>query len=119
MTRPSRHENPGQRTDEGGRSGVDTAHGSDSEIPAREAGFEALLRWPGKVAGMEIERETILQAGISFAAVLLFIAATVVIGTTFRTNGNISGTGGLAIIGAIAFFIVLMTGVGFWLAYQE
>jgi len=68
---------------------------------------------------MEIERETVVEAAISFGAVFLFIAAVVVAGMQFRTNGNITETGGLAMLGAIGLFVVVMTAVGFWLARQE
>jgi len=68
---------------------------------------------------MDIERETIVEAGVSFAAVLVFIVAVYLVGTMYRTNGNIDPTGGLAVLGAIVFFVFLMTGIGVYFAYQE
>lgn len=68
---------------------------------------------------MDIERDTVVEAGVSVAAVFAFIAAVVVVGTTYRTNGDITGTGGLAILGAIVFFIALMTVVGYWFATKS
>lgn len=65
---------------------------------------------------MDIERETVVEAGVSVAAVFAFIAAVVAVGLTYRTNGDITGTGGLAILGAMGFFIALMTAVGYWFA---
>jgi hypothetical protein len=68
---------------------------------------------------MDIERETVVEAGVSFVAVLVFIAAVVFVGMNFRSNGDIDPTGGLAILGAIVLFVLVMTGIGFYFAYQE
>ncbi|WP_336001539.1 DUF7472 family protein [Halorientalis halophila] len=68
---------------------------------------------------MNIERETVVEAGVSLAAVLVFIAALVVVGSTFGTNGDLSGTGGLAVIASVGLFIVVMTAVGYWLSFRE
>lgn len=68
---------------------------------------------------MNVERETIVEAGISLASVGVFIVAVLAVGTTFRTNGHISGTGGLAILGAIVLFVLVMGAVGYWLASRE
>ena len=73
-----------------------------------------------KAAHMNIERETVVEAGVSFAAVLVFIATVVAVGMTFGTDGgNLSGTGGLAVLGAVGLFIVVMTLVGYWLSFRE
>ncbi|MFB6083363.1 MAG: hypothetical protein ABEJ94_03865 [Halorientalis sp.] len=68
---------------------------------------------------MDIERETVVEAGVSFAAVLVFVAAVVVVGMIFGTDGSLTGTGGLAVLGAVALFVVVMTLVGYWLSFQE
>lgn len=68
---------------------------------------------------MEIERETVVEAAVSFAAVLVFIGAVALVGMQFQTNGGISETGGLAIVGTIVIFVVLMAGVGVWFASKE
>jgi hypothetical protein len=68
---------------------------------------------------MDIERETVVEAGVSFAAVLVFIAAVAVVGTTFGTDNGLSGTGGLAVLGAVVLFVVVMTLVGYWLSFRE
>lgn len=67
---------------------------------------------------MDIQRETVVQAGVSFAAVFVFIGAVVYVGTSFRANGTITPDGGLAILGAIVLFMVVMSAVGYWLAGQ-
>lgn len=68
---------------------------------------------------MNIERETVVEAGISLVSVAVFIVAVLAVGTTFRTNGHLSGTGGLGILGAIVLFVLVMGAVGFWLASNE
>lgn len=68
---------------------------------------------------MEIERETVVEAAISFGAVVLFIVAVALVGIMFRTDNALSKTGGLAMVGAIVLFVVVMAGVGFWLAEEE
>jgi hypothetical protein len=68
---------------------------------------------------MDIQRETVVEAGISTAAVLVFIAAVVGVGVSFEANGSLSETGGLAILGAIGLFVFVISGIGVWLAYQE
>jgi len=82
-------------------------------------GIEAFLHGPGKPAAMDIERETVVEAGVSFVAVAVFVAAVLVVGSNFRTNGNISGTGGLAMVGAVVLFVLVMTVVGLYFASQE
>jgi len=68
---------------------------------------------------MPIDRETILQVLVSTAAVALFIGAAVVVTETYSTNGNITGQGGIAMVGAIVVFIVAMAGAGLWLERQD
>ena len=81
--------------------------------------FEAILHGPEEAADMEIERETVVEAAVSFAAVFVFIGAVVAVGMQFRTNGNLSATGGLAMLGAIGLFVVVMMLLGLWFASQE
>jgi hypothetical protein len=107
-------------------SGVRPVETSVPEVPkplagtgAADPGFEALLHRPGIPADMDIERETVVEASVSFVAVLVFIGAVVAVGSTYRTNGHLSRTGGLAIVGAVVLFILVMTGVGLWFANQQ
>lgn len=82
---------------------------------------EGLLRAPGRPQGMEIERETLLEAGISIAAVGLFVFVMMGIGTTFgnSTGEDLHGTGALALIAAIVAFILVMAVVGLYLDRQD
>ena len=68
---------------------------------------------------MDIERETLLQITVATVGVATFIAAAVFVGSTYATNGDLSAQGGIAIIGAIGIFIVVMTAAGLWLERQE
>lgn len=65
---------------------------------------------------MDLDRETAIEVAVSVTAVLLFVALLLWIGRTYGA-GSFSSTGGLALVGAIVFFIVAMTGVGIALAY--
>lgn len=68
---------------------------------------------------MEIERETLVQIAISTVAFVTFVAAAVVVSTTYATDGTLSQQGGVALIGAIGLFVVVMLGAGLWLERQE
>lgn len=64
---------------------------------------------------MSLDRETVYQVLVSLAVVGLFIGAAVVVTETFSVNGNISPTGGFALVGVIVMFILVMAGAGLWL----
>lgn len=68
---------------------------------------------------MDIEREAAAQVVISAIALVTFVAATVVISSNYATNGNLTEQGGVAIIGAIGLFVVVMIGAGLWMERQE
>ncbi|WP_254766139.1 DUF7472 family protein [Salinilacihabitans rarus] len=64
-----------------------------------------------------LDREQLIEIGVAVSAVLVMIGAMVAIGTTYSTDGGLSEQGGTVLVGVIAGFILLMTGVGFALAY--
>jgi hypothetical protein len=70
---------------------------------------------------MEFDEETIRQILLALVAVAVFVAALVVVGQTYATSNGaaLSATGGLAMIGLLAGFILLMALVGLWLERQE
>jgi hypothetical protein len=68
---------------------------------------------------MEIDRETVVEAAVSFVAVLVFIGAVALVSLQFGSSGALSDTGGMAMVGAIVLFVLVMTGVGFWFASKE
>ena len=67
---------------------------------------------------MNVEGETLRDIVISVGAVGFFIVATLVVGTQFD-SGGLTEQGALALVAVIAVFILVMTGLGFWLANQN
>ncbi|ADJ13802.1 DUF7472 family protein [Halalkalicoccus jeotgali] len=65
---------------------------------------------------MDVDRETVAEIVVSVGSVGLFVAVLVGIGTTYSQDG-LSADGGVALVGAITAFVVLMTLVGFGLAH--
>ncbi|MEF8791209.1 MAG: hypothetical protein V5A61_13880 [Haloarculaceae archaeon] len=64
---------------------------------------------------MEIERETMVEIAVSVGAVVLFVALIVGIGVTYGGRG-LSAQGGVALLGAMAGFVLLMSVIGYFLA---
>ncbi len=67
---------------------------------------------------MNIEGGTLRDIVVSVVSVGLFIAATLVVGSQFD-SGGLTEQGALALIAVMVGFIILMTGVGVWLANQQ
>lgn len=67
---------------------------------------------------MNVERETLRDIAVSVGAVGVFIALLAWVGTTYSNNG-LTETGAIAVVAVIVFFVLLMTGIGVWMAYQE
>lgn len=63
---------------------------------------------------MDIEGETLREIVVSVVAVGVFVALILLIGATY--GKALTGAGGLALVGAIALFILVMAGVGFFLS---
>lgn len=68
---------------------------------------------------MEIERGAIAEALIGAGALVVFVAAVYWVSQTYATNSDLGPQGGLAVVGSIALFIVVLTIAGFWLDRQE
>ena len=71
-----------------------------------------------------MDQNTRYQILIAIGGVLAFVVAAVAVGSAFGESGNgvvtsMTPTGGLALVGTIAFFILLMAGLGVWLERQE
>lgn len=67
---------------------------------------------------MDIEDDTLRDIVVSVVSVGFFIVAMFIVGSQFE-SGGITGAGALEMVGVIVLFVLLMTGVGFWLAYQH
>jgi hypothetical protein len=61
---------------------------------------------------MELDRETLYQLVLAGGSVLTFIIGAYVVVSTYRDNGNITGEGGMVLVGVIAAFVFLMLGAG-------
>jgi len=68
---------------------------------------------------MDIEREAVVQVIISAIALMTFVGSTVVVAANYSANGDLTGQGGVAIVGAIGLFVVVMVAAGLWMERQE
>lgn len=68
---------------------------------------------------MELDRETQLQIVVSTIGVAFFIAAAVYVSSMYTVNGGLSEQGGIALVGVIGLFVVVMTIAGLWLERQN
>lgn len=67
---------------------------------------------------MQVERELVIETAVSVFGVGLFIALLVIVGLQFSRDG-LTETGAYGVIGAIVVFVLVMTGVGYWLSTRE
>ena len=65
---------------------------------------------------MDVDRDTVVEIAVSVGTVALFIAVVVAIGDTYN-QGGLSTDGGMALVGAIAGFVVVMSLLGIGLAH--
>ena len=65
---------------------------------------------------MDIERERLIEIVAAVGAVGALIAAMVAIGAIYGNGEQMSEPGGTLLVGSIVFFVLLMAGVGYWLA---
>ncbi|WP_336136489.1 DUF7472 family protein [Natronomonas amylolytica] len=62
-----------------------------------------------------MDRDAAVEAAVAFVGVALLAGVIMWIGTAY-TNDGLTGSGGLALVGGIAFFIVFMSVVGLGLS---
>jgi len=76
-----------------------------------------------EIAGRTLPRETVVEAAAADAVVTAFIAAMLAIGATYGRGSNgvrgLTPEGGIALVGVIAAFVILVTLVGVWLATRS
>jgi len=71
---------------------------------------------------MEVDAEMVRQVALSAAATAVFIVAAVVVSSSYGDTAagtDLSPTGGLALVGVLAGFILLMALAGLWLERQD
>lgn len=64
---------------------------------------------------MELEEGMARKIVVATATVVGFIALIVLIGTSANGSDGLGSTGGLALVGSIVLFILVMAGVGVYL----
>jgi hypothetical protein len=64
---------------------------------------------------MQLEEGMAQKIVVSVVAVGVYVALILGIGVTYNHEG-LGGTGGLALAGSIALFVLVMAGVGFFLS---
>ena len=69
-------------------------------------GFEALL--PATSAQAAMDRDAAVEAVVAFVGVGMIYG-----------NSGLSGDGGLALVGAVAVFVVMMSGIGIGLSRRH
>jgi hypothetical protein len=79
-------------------------------------GFEALL--PATSAQAAMDRDAAVEAAVAFVGVGSLAAIIVGVGMAYGNSG-LSGDGGLALVGAIAVFVVVMSGIGIGLSRRH
>jgi hypothetical protein len=65
-----------------------------------------------------MDRETKTEIGVGVVGGAVFILALLAVGTQFG-DGAISEQGGFVLVGVICGFVLLMTGLGYWLSGQR
>ena len=65
---------------------------------------------------MDLEEGMVQKIGVSLVAVGFFVALIVGIGVMYGGSTGFGATAGLALVGSIVLFILLMAAVGIWLA---
>jgi hypothetical protein len=62
-----------------------------------------------------MDRDAVVEAGLALVGVGSLAVIVVLIGATY-TDNTLTGDGGIALIGAITFFIVFMSAIGLGLS---
>ncbi|PSP72993.1 hypothetical protein BRC86_11035 [Halobacteriales archaeon QS_3_64_16] len=65
---------------------------------------------------MDVEREAVIEALVSTAAVGVFVVLIVAIGVLYP---SLTGQGAFALVGAIVLFVLTMAAVGYWLSGRK
>lgn len=82
-------------------------------IEGSQLAFEAFL--PYTTPPMSMDRDAAVEAVLALVGAGVLAVIIMWIGSTY-TNGTLTESGGLALVGAIAFFIVFMSLIGIGLS---
>jgi hypothetical protein len=74
-----------------------------------DGGFEALL--PARFALAGMDRDAVVEATVAFVGVGSLAAIIIGVGMTYG-NSRLSEDGGLMLVAAVGFFILLMSAIG-------
>lgn len=67
---------------------------------------------------MEIERETLVEAGVAAVGVGFFIVVAMLAGSAYGADG-LTSTGALVLVGGVVAFILVMAAFGYWLSLRQ
>lgn len=67
---------------------------------------------------MEIPRARIIEIIVSVAAVFAMLIGMIIIGHMYTQNGEFGQDGGLMLVAAIVVFVLVMTAIGYFLAFK-
>ena len=62
-----------------------------------------------------MDRDAVVEAAVAFVGVATLAGLIVTIGSVYYDDG-LSSDGGLALVGAVAFFVIFMSAIGLFLA---
>jgi hypothetical protein len=71
---------------------------------------------------MDVDPEMVRQVVLSAGATLIFVVAAVAVSSTYgetESGIDLTPTGGLALLGVLVVFIVLLAIAGLWLERQD
>ncbi len=66
---------------------------------------------------MNVERDTLIEAGAALLSVLIFVAILIV--GAGNGESSLDPSGAYTVVGGIVAFVVVMSVVGFWLSTKE
>lgn len=65
-----------------------------------------------------MDRDAVVEAAVAFVGVATLAGLIIAIGSVYNDDG-LSSAGGLALVGAIAFFVIFMSAIGLFLSRRH
>lgn len=66
---------------------------------------------------MNVERDTLIEAGVAVLSVLIFIA--IMVAGVSNGGSGLDQTGAYTVVGSIVAFVVVMSILGYWLSTRD